>query len=272
MKFIKSASIILIIGAGLIGSYWIIKDVKQTTSETAGFSFSLENAVKPGGTLFQYIEKTVQQFTGDNSGLNNIPDDSFNLTKSISQNIFQQIQSTGLPVATEDNVLSADVNLTTNNLVGNVIKNNLPQLNFISHIDSSKIKISQDNSREAQIKYLDTIQVLNKKNTVGFDKHYLEVIIDVFQKLNMSSAVELANVYKDLADDYLNLEVPSDLLSIHQSVIVFYKNSETVYRAMSDYINDPIKGYMALEMVEGLLDELVKIQNIFNEKIKEIKS
>lgn len=262
MKFIKLTTIILIISAGLIGSFWIIKDAKKTTSETAGFS--LENAVKPGGTLFKYVEKAAQDITNDASK------NSFNLTESLSKSVFEQIKSTDFPNQNNEN-LSADINLMSGNLANNILEKQLLDFNLIFDINNSDLKISQDNSQEAKIKYLETIGKINKNNLGDFNKNYLEVIIDVFQKLDISSAVQLTNIYKNLANDYLNITVPNDWVDIHKELIIHFKNSEIVYRTLSNYLNDPVGGYLALEIIEEIaVDNSELVQNFLNEKIKEI--
>ena len=258
MKLLKLITITLIISAGLIGSYWIMQDTKQTTGETAGFSF--EEAIKPGGTLFKYVEEAVQKIT--NKTDDSVPKNSFNLTKNLSQSIFEQIKLTNS--SNQERVLSTDVDL--------ILKNSQFNFNFISTINDANLKISQDNSRETKIKYLDTIREINKKELGNFNKNYLEVIIDVFQKLDSSSAIRWVNIYKNLANNYLNVTVPADWLDVHKKMIIYFKNSEIVYQAMASYLTDPIRGYLTLEIIEEMVvNDGQRVQNLLNEKIQKIE-
>ncbi|HDH31590.1 MAG TPA: hypothetical protein ENH26_02340, partial [Candidatus Wolfebacteria bacterium] len=176
IKPLKIAVITLIISGGLLGSYWIIKDAKQTTGETAGFSF--EEAIKPGGTLFKYVEETVQEIkenienkTTNYLELNNqIPkNSSANLTEIIAQIVAGKIleENKGGFAKTEEGepkLSMPDDETLIQELTDQLTNLDTNLLNLGQPISETNLKISQNNSQEAQIKYIENIQQITKTN------------------------------------------------------------------------------------------------------------
>lgn len=257
MKIPKSVFIILT-GAVLIGGYLIVSNSPKNPEKQIATSIGHSPNIK------------ISSLAPEQISANNF-DEKNNLTRALGQALFEEIQSTNLSNQEENN-LSADPDLMSGKLVSNIFKNSQLELNFVSAINDSDLKISQDISKEAKTKYLEAIAEINKRNFAGFDKYYLEIIVDVFQKLDSSSVIQLADIYKNLASNYLNLSVPLDWVDIHKTLIIYVKNAEIVYRAMANYPVDPIKGYLALETVDSLVSNAGEIQNILTEKLKEIGS
>ncbi len=261
---LKKIISILILSASIIGVYLITKNsgvvgiapIKKVTSVKEINEQLINN--KP------LVEDIIQK--KEVSGLLNYPysqDSQGNLSENLTQGIFEQIKQTQ----------SADI---LNNKKGgapsvdDIFKNAQINFNLVSDIDDAELKISQNNSREEKIKYLEAVKGINKRNFGDFNKSYLEVLIDVFQKLEFSSATRLATIYKNLASDYLNLTVPSSWIGFHKKAIIFYKNSEIVYQALANYPKDPIKAYLALEMVEGLVSDAEQTQEAFSKETQQL--
>lgn len=198
-------------------------------------------------------------------------DEKNNLTKALGQNLFEQIQTDNL-IDKERKNLPADINSISEKLANSVISESLSDFKLVSIIYDSEIKISNDISKEAKSQYLKTLGEINQKDFADFNKNYLQIIVDVYQKIDSSSANRLANIYKNLAADYLITSVPADWVDAHKILIIYAKNAEIVYRAMANYPVDPIKGYLALETVDSLVSGAGEIQNMFKEKLKEIGS
>jgi len=268
-KIIKISSVIFIFSAGLIGSYLIFKNSTPATGNEVGAAKENEQPIKISN---QWVEK---------NGLNNSDDKLMsdnqnkplknNFTQSLGQKIFEEIQPL-VKASQNGEKPNFDINLISGSLAKNIFNNRSLDLNLIYEIDNSKLKISQDNSRKAKINYLIKTGEMNKKEFDGFNKNYLEIIIDVFQKGDVSSANQLASIYRNLANDYFNTEVPSDWLDFHKKMIIFLKNSETIYSAMANFAYDPVKSYLALELVEKIsVDNAQEIEDLVNKKIKEVK-
>ncbi len=260
MKALKIIIVILILATGLVSSYLIVKNSKLAISDKPIKNSENLNNAPIAENPIQWMENAT---SSKNSSENN-------LTENISQDILDQIKSGDLLNQNDQNFASG-IDLISGNLAPNILKNNQIDFNLISSISNTELKISQDNSREAKVKYLEATIEINKKDFAGFNKSYFGVILDVFQKLDSSSATQLADIYKNLANDYLNLNVPADWVNIHKDIIIYYKNAEIVYRAMANYSNDPIKGYLALETVNGLVEKVDQLQNTIIKKAQEIK-
>lgn len=184
---------------------------------------------------------------------------SANITEDLSKIVFENIKA-GKTSAAPEEVLSE------------IFGNKEIKLDFVFDIGDAELKILSDNSKEAKKRYLEIIGEINKKHSSSFGKIYLEIIVDVYQKLDVSSAKQAASVYNKLAEEYLNVLAPSDWLDVHKALIIHFKNAATVYSAMSEYLNDPIKGYLALETIEAVANNGEQTQNFLNQKIKELNN
>lgn len=246
MKPPKLGLIILILGLTALGAYFLTlipKDqAKQNSVSSPSVKLSSSAPTTPFLSLGNFDEKK-------------------NLTKNLGEALYQEIQT---------EKLFADADVFSEKLTDKVINNSLAEFQLVFFIDDSEIKISSDNSREAKNQYLKTLGEINVKNFGDFKKNYLEVIVDTYQKLDYSSANQLASIYKNLTNDYSNLAVPKDWVDIHKQLILHVKNAEIIYRTMANYPTDPIKGYLALESIDGLVSNTQEIQTILEEKIKEV--
>ncbi len=252
MKTLKSGLIILVIIAFLTGAYFITTPKKQSVLSKNTQGINLSSSESKTNNFYNFDEKT-------------------NTIKALGQNLFEEIQ-TGNLINQEKRTLSADINTASKDLVNKVINDSLSDFKLVSTINDSDLKISSDISKEAKNQYLKAIGEINKRSFGDFNENYLQVIVDTYQKINPSSANRLAGIYKNLADEYLNLTVPADWADVHKQMIIYAKNSAVIYQTMTYYPTDPLKGQLALEAMDGLVSSGEKIQTILGEKIKEIGS
>ena len=253
MKSLKSGLVVLAVILFLIGAYFITNPGKQfLVSDENSPKIKLSSSASEANNLYNFDEKN-------------------NLTKALGQNLFEQIQADNL-IDKENKNLSADIDSVSEKLANSIISESLADFKLVSVIYDSDIKISSDISKEAKSQYLKTIGEINQKNFGNFNKNHLRVIVDVYQNIDSSSASRLANIYKGLTADFLKVAAPADWVGIHKTLIIYVKNSEIAYRAMANYPVDPIKGYLALEAIDSLINGTGEIQNILQEKLKEIGS
>ena len=250
----KTAIAIFIFIAGVVGSYSIVKNsnfgqkfIEQNTGE------KIKTEEKLAQNPIKWLKDSVSpSVLGASNG---------NFTENLGETIFEQIKSSdGIDLASGKTIN-----------INDILKNKQLGLDFVSDISVAELKASQDNSIESKKLYLRTIGEINKDDFGDFKKMYLEIVVDVFQKLDVSSAKEIAGIYKNLADDYLSVSTPSDWLDFHKAVIIHFKNAATVYSAMADYLDDPLKGYLALEVIETIMSEGQQAQNLLDKHLKEIK-
>ncbi len=269
MKSVKIMAAILITIAGLAGSYLIINPFqKDSVSDLASQTETnnKDNKNLDNGEFNQDIIST--QFEEETPELNEENVLSDNLTEKFTASVFERIEPS--EISDKNDAIKLFSELKSENLLNDIFKNTQSDFNLISDIEEGGIKISQDNSREAKIQYLKAIEEITEKDFGDFRKNYTEVILDSFQKLDSFSASRLAGIYKNLAGDYLRLSVPPDFADIHKRTIIYFKNAEIVYKAMSEYQDDPVKGYLALEMIDKLVAEIEQIQIVLEEKVKKI--
>lgn len=191
-----------------------------------------------------------------------------NLTQSFSETLFEQVQAAAL--LRQEDETAPDLKSISEELVGKLVNRNLPEIGWVTKIDESRLKISADNSKNGKEDYLKTLSLINRKNFDGFEKNYLEVVIDVYQKINPDSATRLADIYQNLAQDYQKTAAPPDWLSLHKKLIIYAENAELVYRTMAQYPADPLKGYLALEALESLTASGEEMRNIFQKEAGKI--
>ena len=271
MTSFRFATIIFIIGAGLVVSYFIIYDSPSDGVETVSrnearqTNETISPADKKSETPLQWIENF-------DSLTKNKPDvltPQNNLTLSIGQELIEGIKSAPEILDFEKGSLSAGAGLLSKKLIDKAFSTDQLGLAFV--INKADIKTSSDNSSEAKARYLKAIEEIGRENFANFDKNYFRVIYETYGENNPASAVQLAEIYKNLANKALSLAPPTDYLELHKRIILSYKNAEIVYRAMANYSSDPIKGYLALEMVRSLIDGIEQVQKTVYERAQEVK-
>lgn len=248
-KNLKFGFMIFIIGAAVTGAYFIVKNSVPGIAQKENFqSEKLAESTLPGNPLEEPSE------TASNSG-------GVNLTELIGGATFNEVKAKSLGDSfSNEKLLSART-------MDAVLQST--QLNLISYIGDSEINISEDNSKEAKINYLNAIGNINKRYA-SQAKTYLEIMVDVFQKLESDSALKAGTVFYGMAKEYQNLTVPSDWKEFHKQAVVVFKNAGVAYEAMSAYKDDPIKGYFAMEAVESISAEGEGINKMLVQKAKEV--
>ncbi|MEK7129356.1 MAG: hypothetical protein AAB858_03315, partial [Patescibacteria group bacterium] len=147
-----------------------------------------------------------------------------------------------------------------------------PSSFFNPTVDEKDLKISQDNSREAKTQYLKKLeQISNSRllsNPTYFrtqDQFMKDVRIDCMTG-GLSIHKELAQLQRDLLNDYLNLSVPQDWLSLHKDLINYYQKNNLIYSALANCFQDPIKGNLAIQAFPQLVEEGGRIKDALDVK------
>lgn len=148
-------------------------------------------------------------------------------------------------------------------------------INFYSPLKENDIKISADNSRTNKIAYLKSIEEITIKrfNDEKFIRTGEQIIADINGdcfSTGFSLSGELAELYKNLTNDYLALAVPSDWVGFHKSAVEHFEKTNVVYQSVSECAKDPIKGYSAAQTIPQLFENADDIQSQFVQKYKEV--
>ena len=279
MKNFIIAKAIFIIIAGLVGSYFIIKS-------DGGIKLSDEKLKKENisDKFSNLIEKNPIQWIKDNFQIENFGDkiqnagqvagnknQPINLTEFIAQSSFSQMKfldQNGENPFEIDSKSSESRKIIESAIAG--IQN--PDLIFNPTVDDKDLKISFDNSEEAQFNYFKKMQQINKDLiNPEYQRSAIQIIND-FESDCLGSGsymnMETANLYQNLSNAYLNLIVPSIQLDLHKKIIIYYKKSDLVYRAIANCKKDPIKGYLAVQILPQLEDQSREMQNYLTDLLK----
>jgi hypothetical protein len=267
MASFKIASAVFVVAAGLVGGYFIVFDSTPLTPAENKAVIQPDDSQQATPLPLQWTDQaTSSDNLSNNFALNNL---TFNLTESAGKTLLEQI-SIGNSLNQNEADLPLGANKLSENALNDALVKGLSDLNLPITIDNSDLKISQDNSIEAKTTYLKAILGITRKNFSGFNKIYLEIMYENYGEGNPESAGRLAVIYKKMADDYLRLTVPSEWIDLHKDIIVYFKKAEKVYQAMADYPRDFIKGYLALELVDGLVNRAEQIQEVIGAKAIEV--
>ncbi|MEK9154476.1 MAG: hypothetical protein AAB596_00145 [Patescibacteria group bacterium] len=283
---LKIAAMILILFAGLTGSYFILKnsapnveaDQSLTDAKKTIDKISAQNPIQWLKDLNPDIYSGLENLT-DVKKINNqalASQQTVNLTEFVAKSMFGQMkemdQGSDNPFEGFDSNNPESQKLIEEALAG--LQD--PQLIFSVLVDDKDIKISQDNSREAKKDYLKEIELIsqNRFRDPKYQRTAKQITKDIesdcFLTGNSSLNQELNTLYQNLAKDYLNLIIPSDWSDIHKQIIIHFKNASLIYQALADCSKDPIKGYLAAQTLPQLSEKAQEVQDLLSEKSKAI--
>lgn len=189
------------------------------------------------------------------------------LNKTSPSSAFQ-LDSTG-NYATDSN---GDAQLTSTSIIDNALSEALaksPQLNFVPTIQDSDIKISTDDSKQAQQSYVSQIANIATSKT-SFSKLDIEAIQDAMQTGNYSGLDQYINGYLDAFKTIKEIPVPpswKDLAKKNLSMILANANIMQVIKTSGD---DPLKTIMAIQQYQETV--LPGYQEIYTEGLKLVQN
>ena len=280
MNPVKIAAIVLIISAGLVGSYFIIKNStsplpSSQTQDVSALTLPIQNPLK-------WVENTVKSLADNflverGANIKTENEDTVNLTELVAQAMFNKMRSLDEEGKNPFEGQGFDLNDPKNQklLQETVASIRDPSTIFNPKIEDKNLKISSDNSKEAKLVYLKSIQEIGQKyfGNPGFKRDSDQLIKDINQDcLGNGNTVnsKIAIAYNDIATNYLNINVPSDWLDIHRTVIIYTKRGHLIFKALANCAMDPIKGWLAMKTLPQFASESQIIQEVLKKKAAEI--
>ncbi len=281
MNKIKIAAMILILGGGVLVAYFTVKNsvpaagVIQTENETDIKGLA-------NGNLFDWLNNSADKNIGiadqptDNLSQSNISqsdNQSDNLTDLVAQSVFN-----GMKIMDQNGTNPFDSGNVNDSQIKEIIQanvNNLSTSIFNVSINEKDLKISQDNSIEAKTEYFNKIGQISQNRFGGYkypdsiEQFNEDLTSDCFTGGGDSFNRQLAALYQNLTDDYMNLVAPSDLTDFHKQAISHLKKAHLVYQAVADCSKDPVKGYLAIQSLSSLVDKAKEIQSLLEKKYNE---
>lgn len=274
----KFAPGFFIIVVGVIAAYFVITD-SFTPEQKDGQARVVQTQNKP------LIENPLQLINNFNSVKDGEESDFFqksannqkiefgsaNLTEISAKALFGGLK---LLDANDNNPFNAD---PTDPKTQEAIKKSISDVSLINFYSPLKddIKISADNSKASKIAYLKSIEEITAKrfNDKKFIRTAEQVIADISSdcfSTGSSLNGELAELYKNLTDDYLALAAPSNWIDFHKSAVEHFEKANVIYQSVSECAKDPIKGYAAAQIIPQLFESAADVQSQFVQKYKEV--
>ena len=114
-------------------------------------------------------------------------------------------------------------------------------------ISDASLKISEDNSREAFIKYFESFN----KILLEASKNIPKTLFDE-NKMSISDFLKTKVVYEQATNSFYGLTAPRSLLDIHKKELELLLTKKNVFEKMANADQDPMTAFLAV-------DELLKI-------------
>lgn len=286
----RVAAVVLVIGAGLVGSYLIIKN--SIPAVPAGQAEGPVTAPKPlAQNPVKWIEEAAEflnepaknlanssSFLAENGGQggsgNTESTSSVNLTKLVAQSLFGQMQKSDQneqnpfegkgfdPQSPEGQkmIQEAIANLKNSSLFPN------------QSVRDSDLKISSDNSSKVKSEYLITTGGIIVDNSNEVYKNPVKALEKLVNNSDASEVAQLADTYAKIYNGFVNTPVPSNWLDLHKRYVTFLKNTESVYRAIADFQNDPVKSQLFTQLVPEVAKIELSIKQEYYQKSLNLNS
>ena len=279
MKKFKIIASILILSAGLTATFLIIKNSlpagalqKKTTAQTEDFLIAKPLSWKDN-SLFKKISEAFSlspnasdsQIVSDNQIVSQEGFSGNNLTEKFSQDIFKKIQAANSNGPAQKDGQSALAMPDAEKITQEIIQQSTADFDIAKifpGIGPDNIKISQDVSAENQQRYLKEIDNISKKNFLGFNKQSTDILNEIMEKQDASSAQKLVQIYGNIIDDYYRIEVPTNWLKSHQIAISYFYGAKKIYENIADFKQDPLEAYLAAKTLPALEQAALGLQII----------
>jgi len=268
----KNIAAVFILVSSMVVSVLIIKTKSQEagpgiripgeSNETAKL-FPSKNQGKDGDRLI------LTDIDKENDGEINTD----NLTDIIAQSYVKKIieMNPGAPEEIGEKKIKAP-SPDSFQVSGELVAQKIEQIFETNYFSEKDIMLSNNNSIETQLRYINEIGVISEKNFKGFDKSITEITdnwIDYQDASGIRSYIAIASAQMD---DLLSIEIPLIWKPFHIQNLNLWKKKEVVFKAMIDINNDPFKTMVAMEKMPDILEETANLQLVLNRKIIDLAS
>lgn len=266
-KKIKILAVIFILGGGMAGSYFIIKNSVQAGATEEKTGQKQENSIDQNpikwikdnvGNALGKVNELSQSILGNSSGQTQ---SEGNLTESLGKIIFEQIKSKNEQGLTEKSgqsaIFAANEDALSQEWLDNFLGAGSSGKVFGSYhpkVDEKRFVISRDSSSDGQIRYIKELEKISAENFVGFDKTSDDVLKDIAEKKDSSSAVQLAGIYGKIAEDSYKVSIPGNWVNFHKAFLSHFYSAQSLWLAIGNFQNDPLRAYLSLQYVPNLED------------------
>ncbi|GEM_PF-2071114 len=279
MKSVKIAAVVMIVGAGLIGSYFTLKGSVKTIPTGPAVASSTE-ALKSLAALsekpFEWTE-TLKNFIGEVARNNDDGEkktEEINLTRLVAQSLFNRAK--GLDADGKEPFSKFNPEDPENQ---KAINDAIRSLGGSEDLFTVAIRPEEIHTVEATAaakkRYLDSVASISSHrlsdDRYGRDPEQLiaDVNNDCFGG-GESPNKDLSAAYGAAASDYADLLVPADWYALHRDIVSYFHSMSLIYGAIASCSADPIKGYLAVQILPSFLERSDQIQAALEPKFKEV--
>lgn len=265
MNLVKNTAVVLVILAGAIGSYFILKNSGPVTASGENSKISgLTDQILSKNPI-QWIEKAKEQISSigtasGNSSNGEISSQQINLTALVASQMFGGMQGI---IQNGDDSTAFDSNDPKNKeAIQNAINGIQDPLSYYDlSINEKAINIFQGDSEQGKMNYLEGVSVIFvQSDKIAVYKKPTDAVDKAILLGDSSGLNKLVGTYQDLFNGFMNLSVPPTQLELHKKYLRFFKKAEVVYSGISDFQNDPVKASLFFQMVPDVISEEIEIR------------
>lgn len=153
------------------------------------------------------------------------------------------------------------LNVPSQESVNAVLQEQLSQKLSFDLFKKGDLKISNENSAVDKLTYLEKLNGLSEKNFSNLKGNFVEMLDEWALKQNNEPLKDyLLRIPKQI-NDILSLSVPSDLADFHLQNLNLWQKKLTAFTAMLNMNEDPIKSYLAIQELPGIVEENLTLQD-----------
>jgi hypothetical protein len=190
-----------------------------------------------------------------------------NLTRALTKTFTQEIQKRN------PNQISSDtLTLPSQLIFERLFTEQLDQEFEISQFSLADIKISEDRSPAKKTLYLSEFQKITEKNFGAFNKDIITTINNFIKKGNPSLLQEYVSIASRQVDDFYQLETPYDWRLLHLQILNSWLKKKTIFGAILNLQEDPIKAVIAIEQLGNLIEEIQVLHNTLEQEAEKLST
>ena len=193
-----------------------------------------------------------------------------NLTEAFAQSYLQEIfkrNPNGLQVSGNEQSLAIPSEEAFSDLLQNYLESSFVWVRF----EIKDIKVSTDNSKASKLKYIESIRSLMQKKKENIEGE-LTALNDFFEKQKTDNLhASLSSIREDIGE-LLENSVPSSNKFFHLQVLNTWQKQASIYEAVLNLSQDPMKALLALNEITNSTEELRNLSLAIENEYQELKS
>lgn len=257
----KTLIALLIFVSGVSASFFIL--AKKTTTVSKNDLVVLKTNPAQTGSQFDFQRAAL---------IDNLPPETLNnplKETEQSQNFTENLaQAYAQKTLQENNINTKTAEKITQQVFDN---NNFKEIIY-PQLTEKDIKISDDNSLNAQIKYLRDFSAIGQKNFKSFNTPITTIIEQLIVSENQAPMKEYLAIAQAQIKDLAQIATPSLWKTFHLQNLNLWQKKIAVYNALLNKTEDPLKAIIAFQIINSLRIENENLQTILKNTNNDLKS